>query len=527
MSQKRSNSITDFPMDTSVHSPNPLSRSLEPSSVARYSKKASLFEDIRSNLENTLIEPVPLPKKELRESVALLPDELSGEEGEGHGHNSGSLKSNVFISSLNIANTCLGAGILELAYVMKEFGVLLSFVIFIISYLLCVCSCFLLLKAKNLSGHSKYSTIGVSAIGRHGEKVIKFMVIVNNFGLCIVYLILFGRTCHNILHIIFSSTPEGAFLISPKFLIPIVALIMLPLTFAKKMARLKIVSVIAVSAITLFSILTIVTFIRKWSSGTLPGGINILPSKDFSTVNALSCVPTVFLAFTFQFNFFPVYKSLSDANDTRMRKVTMISLSMVLGFYMLVALCGYLSYGDKITNNGLIDNFTPEDLTTPIYLILMTCFLCSSTLCFPMMFFGARNNIWSVVLGITKYFNKKWKSSQVENGGSEENTEPILSPAVSKTSVIISWKYYCGYVLILYVLVVLSAMYATGIGSILNIVGAVAANAISYVFPSLFYVMLTKNKHQKWWYISWFMLIFGIICGGISLVMEIISFTQK
>ena len=487
--------------------------------------RSSLADDLKSDVVATLIEPVPIENRPLRESVEILPEDLSGEEGEGHGHNSGDEKDGIFASSLNIANTCLGAGILELAYVMREFGIIISLVIFGFSYMLCVFSCFILLKAKNLSGHSKYSTIGVASVGRVAEKLIKVMVIINNTGLCIVYLVLFGKTAHNVLHTVFDSTEETHLAISPKVLIPTVALIMLPLAFAKKMSRLKFVSAIAVSGITVFCVLTFYIFIKKWVQGTLPGGVSLLPSSDFSFIRGLSCVPTVFLAFTFQFNFFPVYKSLKDANDVRMRKVTLLSLAMVLGFYVLVALCGYMSYGSAITNEGLIDSFSVQDLSVPLYLILMTSFLLSSTLSFPLMFFGARNNIWSVILSISKRIKKEGKIREMKR--ETDLSEEEIVKSLPKTTIVVSWKVHGAYVLILYALFVAAAVFANGIGSILGIVGAIAANAISYIFPALFYIKLTQRKTQKWWKIAWFMLVFGIICGIISVSFSIIGFVNR
>ena len=525
MSRKVNDVSVEWRTDISLNSDINYTQDIDTAETGKSVVKRSLADDIKANMTATLVEPVPIDERTLQESVELLPEDLSGEEGEGHGHNTGDEKSGIFASSLNIANTCLGAGILELAYVMKEFGIVLSLLIFVFSYVLSVFSCFLLLKAKNLSGHSKYSTIGVSSVGKLAERLIKIMVIINNTGLCIVYLVLFGKTSHNVLHTVFSSTQETDVAISAKVLIPTVALLMLPLSFAKKMSRLKIVSAIAISGITVFCVLTFYIFIKKWAGGSLPGNINFLPSGDFSFVRGLSCVPTVFLAFTFQFNFFPVYKSLNDASDARMRKVTLTSLSMVLGFYILVALCGYISYGSSITNEGLIDCFTVKDLSAPLYLILMTSFLLSSTLSFPLMFFGARNNIWSVILSISKRVKKEWRIREIQREN-QMPTEEIVK-TLPKTTVVISWKVYGAYVIALYILIILAAVFATGIGSILGIVGAIAANAISYIFPSMFYIALTRRKRQKWWYVAWFMLVFGIVCGVISFTLSIVGFINK
>ena len=513
MEQRNYNSTAGLGNNNSLETSNmPYSRSLGGATQSDIRKRSSIIDDITSNIEVTLIEPEPIPMRDLRESLQILPDDLSGEEGEGHGHNSGDVKTQIFTSSLNIANTCLGAGILELAYIMKQFGVVLALVIFLGSYLLGLSSCYLLLKAKNLSGHSKYSTIGVFAMGRIGERLIKFMVIVNNVGLCLVYLIIFGDTGNKILLELIPAA-RGKFYISQKFLIFVVAVVMMPLGFAKTMNRLKSASMVGVSALTLFSIITIYNFFRKLVHNDIADTIDVLPSAEFSAIDALSGLPTVFLAFTFQFNFFPVFKSLDNATDARMRSVSNLSMTLVLSFYIVNALAGYLSYGSAVTSKGLINNFKPEDLGKPLYLILMSAFLVSSTLSFPMMFFGARNNIWAVILSVAKRVKKDWRIRKIRRETNLPNDKIIQN--LPKTRVRISWKVYSVYVVILYFLMIAAAIFATEIGKILNIVGAVAANAISYIFPAIFYVKLTKKTQQKWWRISWFMLIFGCISGVI------------
>ena len=53
------------------------------------------------------------------------------------------------------------------------------------------------------------------------------------------------------------------------------------------------------------------------------------------------------------------------------------------------------------------------------------------------------------------------------------------------------------YTFILYLVVITIAILVDDIEDIFNLVGAIAANALSFILPSLFYVMLVKKKSKK------------------------------
>jgi amino acid permease len=85
--------------------------------------------------------------------------------------------------------TVIGVGILGLPYAVARLGWLLALIMFVVTTFLTQYGCVLLLKVKNLSHHSNYSTIGANVIkSRFFEGFIYFIVIFNNIGICKINL---------------------------------------------------------------------------------------------------------------------------------------------------------------------------------------------------------------------------------------------------------------------------------------------------------------------------------------------------
>ena len=467
----------------------------------------------QSTNDNTASNHNIFPARIHGENSEILPEELSGEEGEGHGSFTKHAKSSVFMAAMNIINTIIGAGILNLPYVISQFGILVGSLIIILTYILTNLSCLLLLKSKNLCGHSKYNTIGVTCFGLIGENIIKLIIIINNLGLCIVYLVIFGNVSNKLIAAAGGDT--SVFYFQQGFLIMIVAFIIFPFVFTKSMNSLKSLSFMAVTSIVIFCIITIYNFFKTMANGKYDNStINFFPSSDLSITEAIINIPTVILAFTFQFNFFPIYKSLERVTDKRMELTTLLALSVVLIIYLIVAIFGYMSFGSAVSDQGLINNFTRENLGLPLYIIILVSFLISSTLTFPLMFFGVRENIYSFILGCL---------TRIQDEHESENREAELNELlVRKTKVQLRKVPYIFFCTFLYASIIVMAIITPSIKTVFNFVGTIAANAISYLLPSLFYLNLCKNERffKK---IALGLFFYGVSVGIICLIASLIS----
>ncbi len=87
--------------------------------------------------------------------------------------------------------TVIGAGILSLPLTVSRLGYLLSLIVIVIAIAAIQFSCVLLLKAKNLSKHSNYSSIAYYIFRtKLAKAVCSLMILLNNTGICIAELLI-------------------------------------------------------------------------------------------------------------------------------------------------------------------------------------------------------------------------------------------------------------------------------------------------------------------------------------------------
>ncbi len=89
---------------------------------------------------------------------------------------------------MTIMKTVIGVGILGLPSVCYNLGWALGLIVFTITTIFNQYACALLLKSKNLSHKSNFSTIGFFITnGKIILALLYFVVIFNNFGVCKKY----------------------------------------------------------------------------------------------------------------------------------------------------------------------------------------------------------------------------------------------------------------------------------------------------------------------------------------------------
>lgn len=86
---------------------------------------------------------------------------------------------------MTIMKTIIGAGVLSLPFTISKLGYVLAIIIFVCVMALSYFSTTLLVKAKNLTKHSNFSTIFFSL---HKNKLVKSLgnifIVLKNVGLC-------------------------------------------------------------------------------------------------------------------------------------------------------------------------------------------------------------------------------------------------------------------------------------------------------------------------------------------------------
>ena len=135
---------------------------------------------------------------------------------------------------------------------------------------------------------------------------------------------------------------------------------MVVFVFQKKIDSLKKVSIIGVIAVLVFVVSVFVLFFYKLACNLVPHKITskfLLP--ECNAMECLQSLPTVFLAFTFQFNVFPIYFSLKNKTRKEMLTATKYGVSFCLVMFFLTGLLGFLMFGTNMN-----DNASPNDALT-------------------------------------------------------------------------------------------------------------------------------------------------------------------
>ena len=398
-----------------------------------------------------------------------------------------------------IANTIMGAGILSIPIIMRYLGILLGTIFIIFLALSTIYSVYILIRCHEITGKNGYSMFGKITMGKFGSMLIKIIIIINNLGLCIAYFRIFGEVVQTIIQAWISPDSFWATNWHNYIYILICGVIMIFFIFIKNISSLKKVAYLGVFAVLVFTIsLSILLFYKSASNylDSYAGWDFLLPNCSF--YEAFHAIPTVFLAFLFQFNVFPIYLSLKHKNMETMMKATKIGVGYSLINFLIVGIVGFLLYGlkmeDTILNSFSEDMVNYRNISSVIkVLIIIICvsFVTTCLTSFPVLFFSLRENYVNSILFCFKNCCRK---------ESDEDKVKINEEIYDKKK---KYKYISDRILViitivLYFLIIALAIVMPKLKLIFTIVGATAGTFIAFILPNLFYIRICKISGKNY-----------------------------
>ncbi|CAD8074562.1 unnamed protein product [Paramecium sonneborni] len=440
-----------------------------------------------------------------RYSIEEIPtNQLSGDEaieksfmqsiGKSSILNSKTQKTSIPLTAVIIMKSMVGVGILGVPYVTSNFGGILTTLILIIIFCIGILSSILLLKCKNLSRRSNISTIGFFVFKHKWIViVINLIIISSNLGVCLSELIIFGDTCSNLVNYFSgqNSTEQPIYLSRP-LLIIIASVVLFPFLIVKQIEKLKFVSLFALLSIGMFTCSVVYNyFLIEKKNDTFTWWL----PENFSIIRAMASMPTLILAFCWQFNLFPIYKGMTKITDRNLIISTILGFVMGSILYLLVGILGFATYGIKIEPNYLL-SINDSDVGGPLFVLLNLSFVLSTTLTIPLMFFAGRNNFIQLIKQLqnnkTKILSKNRKNL-LENQNKDLDYNTIVN--LKKKSQAI--RFY-GISIILFLMITVEAIFLRNLGIVYNLLGSITCNAIQLGLPTLFYIFLAKQvKRMK------------------------------
>ena len=423
----------------------------------------------------------------------------------------------------------MGAGILSIPIVMRYIGIFpgtlfICFIAFVTVY-----SVNLLIQCQEITGKSGYSLFAKITLGPPGSLLVKIIIIINNFGLCCAYLRIFGETMKTTVQ---AFVPKDSYWVTNwhnYLYILIISLIMLIFIFQKNIDSLKKVSMVGVTSISIFVISLIALFLYKAIFHLFPQKITgkyFLPSC--TAMECLQSLPTVFLAFTFQFNVFPIYFSLKDKSRKEMLDATKIGVAFCLLIFMLTGFFGFMMYGTNMNDtilkelyNDMVQYKTSDNFIKFLVIIINTSFVVSTLMSFPPMFFSLKKNFLNSLI----FCKKKCVFHHHEGNKSKDSGEHQTETSkLNENSELFSNSTQNIIIICLYIIMIVLTILIPKLKIIFHIVGSTAGNFISFIFPNIFYIRLIKmGKRKESLILPFILLIFGLCFLVISLAISILK----
>ncbi|XP_069495026.1 solute carrier family 38 member 6 [Ambystoma mexicanum] len=407
-------------------------------------------------------------------------------------------------SVLNLMNAIMGSGILGLAFAMANTGVIGFSVLLLIVASLASYSVYLLLTMCIQTAVTSYEDIGLFAFGSPGKILVASTIMIQNIGAMSSYLFIIKTELPAAIAGFLSGDHTGSWYLDGKLLLVVAAAcIVFPLALLPRIGFLGYTSSLSFFFMVFFALAVV---IKKWYIPcplTLNSTVEIFQvanSSDeckpklfnFSKESAFA-IPTMAFSFLCHTSVLPIYCELKSPSKRRMQNVANLGIGLSFLIYFISALFGYLTFYDKVESELLegYSRYLPHDgLIVTVRLFILLAVL----LTVPLIHFPAR-----------KAFMMMFFSSY---------------PFSCVRHIVVT--------LALNAIIVLLSIYVPDISNVFGVIGSTTSTCLLFVFPSLFFLKLSREDFMSRQKIgASALLAFGICVGVSSLTLISLNWIKK
>jgi amino acid permease len=434
------------------------------------------------------------PEKAENEEYRNFKEEPGDDDGENRNP---TVRNSMLFTSLLVLKGMIGAGILNLPLIFKTFGIIggsvLSFLLTIISIFVA----YLLGRSKDISQRYSFAVYSKITMGVTGSVLIKVSLFVMCLTLAIVQLIVFGDVLKG-LSLLFCN-------INVKFLIVGIAIILLPFMFQKDISGVTKIAHFGIIGLTVFCLTTIVLFIYKYLNNKIIYEPKMLYPNG-SLKELFVCAGGYYNAFTFHMSYFSYYLPLKPRNNKTMMKSVIIGSILTAIVYSLYGILFFLMYGDKITDSALKYLQTELDEAnkskdTKIVILLAICFLSflvNASISTMIHFYLGKSHFIGLVKFILKKLSEKNEKKDIplvdikDDRKFSDDVQSIRSKKESEEILSERKQLYITFALYMFVLTMAITFEKIIILDGFN--GAIVANYINLIAPSIFFFYFARKK---------------------------------
>uniref|UniRef100_A0A8C6T334 Solute carrier family 38 member 6 n=1 Tax=Neogobius melanostomus TaxID=47308 RepID=A0A8C6T334_9GOBI len=414
-----------------------------------------------------------------------------------------------FASSVfNLMNAIMGSGILGLAYAMANTGVVGFCLLLVLVSALAAYSVHLLLKLCDQTGINSYESLGERALHKPGKVLVGCAILIQNIGAMSSYLFILKSELPAAINGFLNAENTGtAWYEDGRILLIIITLgVVLPLAILPRVGFLGYTSGLAFLFMLYF---TVVVVMKKWTVPCpLPNNITFLSracqvsnSSDSECTaklfvlssESVYAIPTMAFSFLCHTAVLPIYCELDRPSKARMQRVTNIGIGLSFTLYLISALFGYLTFYAHVDSELLqgYDVYLPRDI---LVMTVRLAILVSVLFTVPLIHFPARKAAILLLFGARPF----------------------------------SWFIHCLITVSILSVVLILAIFVPDIRNVFGVVGSTTSSCLLFVFPSLFYLRISRQHLRSLDYVGAALLVvFGLAVGALSLTVIILTWVRS
>ncbi|KAI9047058.1 hypothetical protein LZ554_009132 [Drepanopeziza brunnea f. sp. 'monogermtubi'] len=409
------------------------------------------------------------------------PNGSPSETGRGRGKRSGrALKeqnlggeASWMSSNINLVNTIIGAGTLAMPLAMAHMGILLGCFVILWSGLTAAFGLYLQTRCARYLERGSSSFFALSQITYPNAAVIfDAAIAIKCFGVGVSYLIIIGDLMPGVVRGFNEDADSIPFLVDRHFWVTVFMLVVIPLAFLRRLDSLKYTSVVALISIGYLVILVVYHF----SKGDTMADRGVIRVVEWGgLVPTLQSFPVIVFAYTCHQNMFSILNEIKDNSPRNTTSVIAASIGSAASIYVLVAITGYLSFGNSVAGN-IIGMYIPSIAST----IGKAAIVILVTFSYPLQVHPCRASVDAVL---------KWRPS-----GRRSAPLPVArNDSISEVRFAIITS-------LIIVLSYITAITVSSLDKVLAYVGSTGSTSISFILPGLFYYKISAPEsihHQR------------------------------
>ncbi|KAJ2718034.1 hypothetical protein GGI07_005898 [Coemansia sp. Benny D115] len=410
----------------------------------------------------------------------------------------------ILSSSINLANTILGSGMLSMPNAMASLGLVLGSLVIVFSAFTSGMGLYLLSRCARRTPGRDSSFFAVSKL-TYPKAAVFFdaAIAVKCFGVSISYLIIFGDLMPEIME---AFGFEAHYLLARGFWVTFAIIALIPLAFQRRLDALKYTSFTALLAVVYLFVVVALFYFSPFREPLPEGDVVYFKwSKSFFTH-----LPVFVFAFTCHQNVFSVYNELQDNSSKQVNGVISLSIGSACAVYQWIAILGYLTFGSKVAPN-LLTMYDNGTTVTFCRLSIAVLVLFS----YPLQCHPARNCLDKVITSVYSHFSKEPQFEAIANSTDNYMVDtgmPADDEATRAAVVhVMSPAKHIGITVGLMLLSYLVAMSVTSLDLVLSFVGSTGSTCISFILPGIFYYKMHKNtRWTRMKIISVLLVLYGV-----------------